>query len=119
MERKITPTSILIIYDTTIQLVKNHTATVELRTDQPLTESQKNNAKAALAKKLKEMVTGEFKKYNSNASYSDAPADPAFCSALAHFFATLPGYEKVWGELCVGYEEQLELQNSIKRLTKT
>ena len=101
----------------TKQLVKNHTATVEMRSQTKVTEFQKNDAKVALVKKLKEMFTGEFKKYNSPSSAADGSVDPAFCAALAELFAKLPGYEEVWGELCVGYKDELQLQQSVRQLT--
>ena len=103
----------------TKQLVKNHTDTVEIRTERPLTEFQKNDAKAALVKKLKDMFTGEFKQFNSNSSSSDAASDPAFCAALAEFFAKQPGYEEVWGRLCIGYKGELEKQRQMRRKTKS
>ena len=100
-------------------MVQNHTATVEMRSNDRLTDAQKFDAKVALVKKLKVMFTGKFKHYNSPRTAADASNDPAFCAELAQLFATLPGYKIIWGELCVGYKEQLEMKNVMKRHTNT
>ncbi len=103
----------------TKQLVKNHTATVEVRTERPLSNCQKNDAKAALIKKLKEMLTGEeFGHFNSMTSFADASNDTAFCTVLAELFATLPGYQEVWSQLCAGYKEHMERELEMKRSCK-
>ena len=98
--------------------MKNHTITVEQRTGRSLTACQKEGAKVALVKQLKKWFTGEFKQYNSPSVASDAASDPAFCAAVADFFAELPGYEQVWGQLRVGYQGELEKQQRIEQLSK-
>ena len=98
-------------------LVKNHTATVDMRSEKKIVLRQRQDATANLVKKLKMMLTREFKQYNSNTTVSDAASDPAFLAALAEFFSQQKGYE-LWKELSVGYKEQLEMDKVVKRELK-
>jgi len=98
-------------------LVKNHTATVDMRSEKKIVLRQRQDATANLVKKLKMMLTREFKQYNSNTTVNDAASDPAFCAALAEFFSQQKGYE-LWKELCVGFKEHLEIEKVVKRELK-
>ena len=99
-------------------LVKNHTATVEMRSNTKVALRQQQDAAAGLIKKLKVMFIREFAHFNAPMLAGDAASDPAFCEALAKFFAQQPGYEKVWGPLSVGYKEMLEEEREMKRKFK-
>ena len=89
-------------------LIANHGKTVEGRTGRPIPECQKDKAMIGLVKHLKKMFTGDFQHFNDNSYGADAGTDPAFCQALADFFATQPGYDKVWSQLRVGLKERME-----------
>jgi hypothetical protein len=103
----------------TKQLIKNHAATVDLRSQTKISIRQRDAASAALLKKLMKMFTGEFSHFNSQTAIGDAGTDPAVMQALADFFAQQPGFEKVWGELRVGYRESLELEREATRNSKS
>jgi len=94
----------------TEQVIKNHAATVDLRSETKVSTRQKDAATAALLKKFMKIFTGEFSHFNSQSKIGDAGTDPAVSQALADFFAQQPGFDKVWGELRVGYRESLELE---------
>jgi hypothetical protein len=103
----------------TNMMVKNHAATVNLRSEKKVTTRQKDAATAALLKRFMKWFTGEFSHFNSQGVVGDAGTDPAFSQALADFFAQQPGFETVWGELRVGYRESLELQREAASRSKT
>lgn len=91
-------------------VVQNHADTVNLRSERKVSTRQKDAATAALLKKFMKILTGEFSHFNSQTKIGDAGTDPALSQALADFFAQQPGFDKVWGELRVGYRESLELE---------
>ena len=55
----------------TKKLVKTHADIVEQHTGNPLSYWQKNDAKVALVKQLKGMLTGDFQHFNSMNSMAD------------------------------------------------
>jgi hypothetical protein len=99
----------------TKQVVENHAATVDMRSRTKISVRQRDAATAAVLKKLMKMFTGEFSHFNSPHAIADAGLDPAVSQELADFFAEQPGFEKVWGELRVGYRERLELEREVTR----
>lgn len=104
---KVEDETLLIIVE---QVVQNHAATVDLRSEKKVSTKQKDAATAALVKKFMKMFTGEFSHFNSPTKIGDAGTDPAVAQAIADFFAQQPGFDKVWGELRVGYGKRLELE---------
>ena len=98
-------------------VVSNHAATVDLRSKKKVSICQKDAATASLLKKMMKMFLGEFSHFNSPRGCGDAGSDPAFSQALADFFSQQPGFEKVWGELRVGYKESLELGREMERFS--
>ena len=98
-------------------LVKNHSATVEMRSGRPVPGHLQEKAEVALVKQLKKMFTGDFQKFNNVRACADAGSDPDFQVVLADFFAEQPGYEKVWGTLRVGYKEYLEMKQEMEQAT--
>lgn len=82
-----------------------------------VTEGQKSDAVPGLIKKLKTMLTGEYKYFNSLATICDAKVDPDFSTELAGFFAEQPGYE-MWKVLRLGHKEYMEDLNSKRQGNK-
>lgn len=103
----------------TNKMIKNYSDIVKEHSGHPVTEWQKNDAKIALVKKLKNMLTGDFQRFNSVYTMADADGDPAFATALADFFAKQPGYAEVWSKMRVGYREYAERQKEIERQNNT
>ena len=100
-------------------LVTNYATTVSQNSKKKVSQKQKDAAAASLLKRLMKMLTGEFSHFNDQGIVNDAATDPDFCQALADFFAEQPGYEKVWGELRVGYGDSFRLQNEANDVSNT
>lgn len=82
-----------------------------------MTEAQKSDAVPGLIKKLKTLLTGEYKHFNSHETICDAKVDPDFSTELASYFAEQPGYE-MWKVLRLGHKEYMVDLNSKRQDNK-